>query len=63
MIYPQKLTSKKSDMLLKILLLTSIIIAVILVIINNLTTPNIHWAALANLRNCIYMVHSNVFNK
>ena len=48
MIYPQKLNSKKSDVLLKIFILISILVAIILVIINKLTTPNIPWAALAN---------------
>ena len=48
MIYPQKLSSKKGDKVLKILLFASIILGVILVIINKLTTPKIHWAALAN---------------
>lgn len=48
MIYPQKLSSKKGEMVLKILLLTSVVLGIILVLINKLTTPNIHWAALAN---------------
>jgi hypothetical protein len=48
MIYPQKLSSKKGEKVLKILLATSILLGIILVIINRLTTPNIHWAALAN---------------
>lgn len=48
MIYPQKPTSKKSEKILKILLSISVIIAIILVIINKITTPEIHWAALAN---------------
>ena len=48
MIYPQKLSSKKGEKILKILMLVSIALGVILVLINKLTTPNIHWAALAN---------------
>ena len=48
MIYPQKLSSKKGDEVLRILLLTSVLLALILVFINKLTTPQIHWAALAN---------------
>lgn len=48
MIYPQKLSSKKGDEVLKILLFTSVALGIILVIINKLTTPQIHWAALAN---------------
>ena len=48
MIYPQKLSSKKGEKVLKILLCASIVLGIILVIINKLTTPKIHWAALAN---------------
>ena len=48
MIYPQKLSSKKGEIVLKILLATSALLGIILIIINKLTTPNIHWAALAN---------------
>lgn len=48
MIYPKKLNSKKSDLLVKILLFVSFSIAIILTIINKLTTPNIPWAMLSN---------------
>ena len=48
MLYPKKLSSKKSNLLIKILLGVSLIIAIILTIINKLTTPEVHWAALAN---------------
>ena len=48
MIYPQKLNSKKGERILNIFLIVSILIAILLIIINKLTTPNIHWAALAN---------------
>lgn len=48
MIYPQKLNSRKSDIILKIFILSSILIAIILIVINQLTTPKIPWAALAN---------------
>ena len=48
MLYPKKLSSKKSNMLIKILLGVSFSLAIILTIMNKLTTPNIHWAALAN---------------
>ena len=48
MIYPQKLSSKKGEAIFKILLFTSIALGIILVLINKLTTPEIHWAALAN---------------
>lgn len=48
MIYPQKINSKKSDKIIYSLIIGSIVIAVILFIINKLTTPQIHWSALAN---------------
>ena len=48
MIYPQKINSKKSDKIVYSLVIVSIIIAIVLIIINKLTTPQIHWAALAN---------------
>ena len=48
MIYPQKLSSKKGEKVLKIFLYVSIVLGIVLVIINKLTTPGIHWAALAN---------------
>ena len=48
MIYPQKLSSKKGQIILNIFLIISIIIATMLVVINKLTTPNIPWSALAN---------------
>ena len=48
MIYPQKLNSRKSNLIIKLGLLVSGIVASILVIINELTTPEIGWAAIAN---------------
>lgn len=48
MIYPQKISSKKTDLLINLLLIFSIIIALVLLLINKLTTPNIHWAGIAN---------------
>ena len=48
MIYPQKITSKKTDLVINLLLILSILIASILFLINRLTTPDIHWAAIAN---------------
>ena len=48
MLYPQKLSSKKSNILIKSFFIASVVIAVILVVINKLTSPEIHWAALAN---------------
>jgi hypothetical protein len=54
MIYPQKITSKKTDLIINSLLIFSIIIASVLILINKLTTPNIHWAGIANA-GIIYM--------
>ena len=48
MIYPQKLSSRKSEKIIKILLIASIVTAIVLITINKLTTPRIPWAALAN---------------
>ena len=48
MIYPQKLNSKKSNLIIKFGLLVSAVIAIILVIINKVTTPQIPWAAISN---------------
>jgi hypothetical protein len=48
MIYPQKLSSKKGEIVLKTLMVSSVLLGIILFIINKLTTPNIRWAALAN---------------
>ena len=48
MIYPQKLNSKDGDIILKISIGISIALAVLLFIINKLTTPEIHWSAIAN---------------
>lgn len=49
MIYPQKLNSKKSDKIVKILLIVSVILAILLYIINKLTSPKIPWALLTNV--------------
>ncbi len=48
MIYPKKISAKKTEKLLKYLILLSVAIAILLVIINKLTTPKIHWAAICN---------------
>ena len=48
MIYPQKISNKKSEQIINILIIISIIVAVVLIIINKLTTPQIRWSALAN---------------
>ena len=49
MIYPEKLSSKKSDALINALLFCSVMIAIVLVLINKVTTPNISWAGIANV--------------
>ena len=48
MLYPQKLSSKKSELIIRVSIIVSVIIALILVIINKLVNPEIHWSALAN---------------
>jgi len=48
MIYPKKLSSKKSEKLINALLIISIIIAVLLVLVNKITSPHIPWSAIAN---------------
>ena len=48
MIYPQKLNSKDGDTILRISIVVSVVLAVLLVVINKLTTPEIHWSAIAN---------------
>jgi len=48
MLYPQKLSIKKSELIIKIAIIISIFIALILVLINKLVSPEIHWSALAN---------------
>ena len=48
MIYPQKISAKKSDFIIKISIFVSFLIALILLIINKSVTPKIPWAALAN---------------
>ena len=48
MIYPQKLTSKKSNELVNTLIISSIMLGVVLFIINKITSPMIPWSAIAN---------------
>ena len=48
MLYPQKLSSKKNNLIINVLVGISVFIGIILIIINKLTTPQIHWAALCN---------------
>ena len=48
MIYPQKLTSKKSNELVNVLIISSIMIGIVMFIINKITSPKIPWSAIAN---------------
>jgi len=48
MIYPQKISSRKTDLIINLLLIFSIIIGLVLILINKLTTPNIRWSGIAN---------------
>lgn len=48
MIYPQKLNSKKGEIILKVLMIFSVMLAVLLIIINKITTPGIPWSGIAN---------------
>ena len=48
MIYPKKLSSKKKDLIFKILLICSVVLGLLLLLINKLTTPEVPWAALSN---------------
>lgn len=59
MLYPQKLSSKKSDFMIVIAILFSVAVGGILVLINHFTTPDVHWAGLANAG--ILYVWVNVF--
>ena len=48
MIYPQKMTSKKSNELVNMLIISSIMIGTVMFIINKFTSPTIPWSAIAN---------------
>ena len=66
MLYPQKLSSKKQNVITLSLLICSIIIALILILINHLSNSNVHWAALANAGiiyawvTVIYSINKNI---
>lgn len=47
MLYPQKISSQKKNKVMNGLVAVSIFLAGVLSLINKLTTPQIHWAALA----------------
>ena len=48
MIYPQKLNSKKSNLLVRFGVLLSILVALILLLLNRYFKPRVPWAAIAN---------------
>ena len=48
MIYPQKLNSKKGNLIIRFGLLLSILVALILILINRYFKPNVPWSAIAN---------------
>ena len=48
MIYPQKLNSKKSNLLVRFGVLISILVALTLVLLNRYFKPRVPWAAIAN---------------
>ena len=48
MIYPQKLNSKKSNLIVNAGLIVSVSFAIMFVILNRIITPDVHWAAIVN---------------
>ena len=48
MIYPQKLNSKKSNLILKLGIYLSFFIAILLLVINKMVNPDIPWATFVN---------------
>ena len=48
MIYPQKLSNKKSETVINILLAFSLILGIVMFLINKNLTPNIPWSSIAN---------------
>ena len=65
MLYPQKLSSKKSDSMIIIAILISLAVGGILILINHFATPSVHWAGLANAGilyiwiNVLYAINHN----
>ncbi len=65
MLYPQKLSSKKSDLMIIIAILISVAVGGILILINHFATPGVHWAGLANAGilyiwvNVLYAINHN----
>ena len=48
MIYPQKLNSKKGNLIIRFGVLLSILVALLLILINRYFKPRVPWAAIAN---------------
>ena len=48
MIYPQKLSNKKSEKIIRVVFIFSVILGIIMFLINKKTTPNIPWSPIAN---------------
>lgn len=47
MIYPKKISARRTGVITKSLMLATVALAIILLIINKLTTPKIHWALIS----------------
>ncbi len=66
MLYPQKLSSKKQNIITLSLFIASIVIALILILINKLVNSEVHWAAMANAGiiyiwvTVIYSINKNI---
>ena len=48
MIYPQKLNSKNSNLIVRAGLMVSVSLALMFIILNRIITPQVHWAAIVN---------------
>ena len=48
MIYPQKLSNKKSEKIIRVFFIFSVILGIIMFLINKKTSPNIPWSPIAN---------------
>lgn len=48
MIYPQKINSKNTDKIIKVLIIASVVLGLILFLINRIFTPNVPWSPITN---------------
>ena len=48
MIYPQKLSNKSNEKIIKVLMICSLILAIILFLVNKIMSPDIPWSPIAN---------------